>query len=204
MWGTRQQFHEATIKQFWRQSGPGIHNQSAVRVAESLHFIHRPLSPELLITTFRELDLFPSTGPVPETWCFNRLENTGRWIKSKNSTILTVVHHRQNFTTFNHQRWHNNPTSIHACHKCHQGTSFCRRQSGNSLCIYTDNTCSCAWNNADSCLIDIIHFYGIKFHLLQLWFKQVKEMSTFSFVKLFILLKRSTEEFWELTVGVFL
>jgi hypothetical protein len=57
--------------------------------------------------TFRKLDLFPSTGQEGKTpsqlgpleranlnhWTF---QNTGRWTKSINLVILSVIHHRQN------------------------------------------------------------------------------------------------------------
>jgi hypothetical protein len=61
-------------------------------------FIHRLDSKGLedKNTTFRKLDLFPSScDPVSEALSSNSLES-GWWTKSKNPLILCVIHHRQN------------------------------------------------------------------------------------------------------------
>jgi hypothetical protein len=61
-------------------------------------------SKKLENTTFWKLDLFPSSGRGGRTPSqLGPLEranlnhwNTGRWTKSKNLVILSVIHHRQN------------------------------------------------------------------------------------------------------------
>jgi hypothetical protein len=94
-----------------------------LRVSEILSF--RTLSIVLVLkkqtkrnTTFRKLDLFPSSGagkktysvgplerdlrtetdPVSETSCFSLVcfLIPERWIESENSIFLKVIHHRQN------------------------------------------------------------------------------------------------------------
>jgi hypothetical protein len=89
------------------------------RITGFLDFFHRPIFYRVENTTFRKLDLFPSSGegredtysvgplranPSPEDGnrssfrnvVFSIQYNTGRWKKFKNPIILCVIHYRQN------------------------------------------------------------------------------------------------------------
>jgi hypothetical protein len=75
-------------------------------ITRFLDFIHCPAFEETLKNiTFRKLDLFPSSVKGWETLTllcllersnFNHLSDTGRWTKSENPVIASVIHHGQN------------------------------------------------------------------------------------------------------------
>jgi hypothetical protein len=73
----------------------------ALITTKLLDFVHRPDLYKPENTTFRKLDLFPSSGEGGGTYSTEQPKaclstGSGRWTKSRSLIVMSVTHHRQN------------------------------------------------------------------------------------------------------------